>query len=195
MATQTRGGRTVILQGAVRLFTQVGYHGASVRDIARECDVTVPAIYYHFETKQAILQEIMVTVLTEVIAETRGAVLAAGNRPEQQLAAIVRTWVLFHTWRQPEALIGASELRSLDEEGRRRIVALRDEQENLFRGVIQRGVAEGAFRTPYPREAARAIVTMGRSVADWYHIGGKTSPEETAEQYAEFAVALVGAAT
>ncbi|WP_432970069.1 TetR/AcrR family transcriptional regulator [Dactylosporangium sp. CA-233914] len=191
MAMQTRGGRTAVLQGAIRLFTKVGFHGASVRDIARECDVTVASIYYHFSSKQEILQEIMATILTDVIAETRAAVLAAGSGPDQQLRALVRAWVLFHTRRQSEALIGASEIRSLDEDGHRQIVALRNEQENLFRGVVDRGVSEGVFATPYPHQASRAIINMGRTVVDWYHVGGRTSPEQIADEYAELALALV----
>jgi AcrR family transcriptional regulator len=191
MATQVRGGRKVILEAAISLFTSVGYHGASMRDICGQADVSVASVYYHFKSKQEILQEIMVSVLTEVISATRSSLLAASNRPDKQLEALVRCWILFHISRQSEALIGASEIRSLDDEGRRRIVALRDEQENIFRAVVDRGVAEGTFATPFPREAARAIINMGRSIVTWYHVGGPTPPEMIAEQYAELALAMV----
>lgn len=190
---QVRGGKRGVLDGAVRQFTKVGYHGASVRDIAAESDVTVASLYYHFKSKQEILQEIMVAILQDVIAETRAALLGAGSEPSDQLAALVRCWVLFHIERQSEALIGASEIRSLDEDGMRRIVALRDEQENIFRGVVDRGVAEGAFGTPHPREAARAIINMGRSIVTWYHVGGPVSPDEMADQYVELSLALIRA--
>lgn len=190
---QVRGGKKVVLDGAVRMFTKVGYHGASVRDIAAEADVTVASIYYHFKSKQVILQEIMVEILEDVIRQTRSALLTSENQPSAQLAALVRCWILFHIERQSEALIGASEIRSLDAEGTARIVALRDEQENIFRGVIDRGASEGVFATPYPREAARAIISMGRSVVNWYHVDGPTKPAVMADQYAELALAMVRA--
>lgn len=192
MATSgRRGGRAVIVDGAVELFGKVGYHGASTRDIAAAADVTVASIYYHFKSKQQILQAIMVEILSEVIQETRAAVLAAGGGADEQLAALVRTWVLFHIRRQREALIGASEIRSLDAEGLVAIVALRDQQETLFRAVVDRGVTEGTFTTPHPREAARAIINMSRSVVNWYRADGPVAPEEMAATYADLALALV----
>ncbi|HEY1135099.1 MAG TPA: TetR family transcriptional regulator [Nocardioides sp.] len=192
MATSgRRGGRAVIITAAVDLFGTVGYHGASTRDIAAAADVTVASIYYHFKSKQQILQAIMVDILSEVIEETRSAVLSAGSDSEEQLAALVRTWVLFHIRRQREALVGASEIRSLDEEGLTAVVALRDQQETLFRAVVDRGVAAGAFTTPHPREAARAIINMGRSVVGWYRPDGPTTPDAMAATYSDLALAMV----
>lgn len=187
------GGRETILAAAVDNFQRLGYHGTSMRDIARDAGITPASIYHHWPSKQLILQEIMEKVLTDVISLTRAAVLRAGAAPERQLAALMRTWVLFHTSRRPEALIGASEIRSLDETGHRLVVTLRDQQEQLFREVIDRGVTEGAFRTPYPREAARAVINMGYSIAAWYRPGGDLSPDELADRYAVLALGTVAA--
>lgn len=192
---QTDGGtgRANILDAAVENFQRLGYHGTSVRDIARDAGITPASIYHHFSSKQIILQEIMEKVLGDVISLTRAAVLRADGTPGSQLEALVRTWVLFHTSRRAEALIGASEIRSLDEVGRRLVVTLRDHQEQLFRDVVDRGIAEGSFTTPYPREAARAIINMGYSIASWYRPGGELSPDELADRYAALALGTVGA--
>ncbi|MFC8043388.1 TetR/AcrR family transcriptional regulator [Nocardia sp. NPDC057353] len=188
------GGREIILDAAIDNFQRLGYHGTSMRDIARDAGITPASIYHHWPSKQLILQEIMERVLTDVIALTRAAVLRAGGTPERQLAALMRTWVLFHTGRRPEALIGASEIRSLDAAGHRLVVTLRDQQEQLFRDVIDRGVAEGAFATPYPREAARAVINMGYTIAAWYRPGGDLGPDELADRYSVLALGTVGAA-
>lgn len=189
---RVRGGREVVLNAAVSNFMTLGFHGTSMRDIARDAGVTVASIYHHFPSKQEILQDIMTTSLVDVIAATRRAVIAESS-PTAQLRALMTAWVLFHTNRQAEALIGASELRSLDKGGRRLVVALRDEQEQLFREVIERGVAHGELLTPYPREAARAIITMGSSIASWYRAGGDATPDEMARRYADLALAVAGA--
>jgi AcrR family transcriptional regulator len=181
----------VVLRAAIANFTERGYHGTSMRDIARDADVTVASIYHHYPSKQEILSEIMASTLSDVIALTRNALMAAGSSPTDQLDAVVRAWIDFHTTRQAEALIGASELRSLESAGRKLVVALRDEQEGLFRDIIERGVELDEFETPYPHEAARAVINMGRSVASWYRRGGSLSPEELAARYAELALATV----
>ncbi|WP_375000637.1 TetR/AcrR family transcriptional regulator [Aeromicrobium sp. CTD01-1L150] len=191
--TQVRGGRDVVLTAAIDHFQRLGYHGTSMRDIARGANITVASIYHHFPSKQVILQDIMARVLSDVISMTRSALMSAGSSPSEQLSAVMKAWILFHTTRRAEALIGASEIRSLDAQGHRLVVALRDEQERMFRDVIERGVAEGEFDTPYPREASRAIINMGYSVASWYRTGGELSPEQLAERYAVLALGTVAA--
>jgi len=191
VSAQVRGGKDVVLLAAVDNFARLGYHGTTMRDIARDAGITVASIYHHFPSKQRMLQDIMARTLSDLLALTRGALLRAGASPVEQLDAGVRAWVLFHTSRRAEALIGASEIRSLDEPGRRLVVALRDEQEAMFRDVVARGVAEGSFTTPYPREAVRAIISMGNAIASWYRPGGELSAEETADRYAALALATL----
>ncbi|WP_307874572.1 TetR/AcrR family transcriptional regulator [Frankia nepalensis] len=181
----------MVLQSAISNFARVGYHGTSMRDIAGDAGMTVATIYHHFASKQEILQAIMAATLRDVIALTRRALVHAGGSPAEQLTALVSAWILFHTDRQAEALIGASELRSLDTAGRRLIVALRDEQEAMFRDVIEHGTQRGEFLTPYPVEAARAIINMGYSVAAWYRAGAGVTPAEMAARYCELALGVV----
>lgn len=195
----TRNGREVIVAAAVENFTTLGYHGTSMRDIARSAGVTVASIYHHFASKQEILQHVMIGTMSELLAATRSAVdaaVAAGaTTAPERLDALVDAWILFHTTRQAEALIGASEIRSLEEAGRAVLVSHRDEQEALFRSIVEEGVADGAFATRYPREAARAIIEMGSSVSSWYRLGGELSPEEMSVRYRELARGTVGDGT
>ncbi|GAF43549.1 TetR/AcrR family transcriptional regulator [Rhodococcus wratislaviensis] len=190
-AVATGTGRQVILDSAVANMNERGYHGTSMRDIARGADITVASIYHHFASKQEILQDIMVRALHDAIAMTRGALLRSGGAPADQLQALMRAWVMFHTTRQLDAMVGATEIRSLDDAGRRLVVALRDEQEHLFRDVVERGVEEGDFATEFPRDAVRGIINMGQSVCTWWHAAGPLKPEELAERYADLALAMV----
>lgn len=75
---RTRSGRDAILDAAVDRFERLGYHGTTMRDIARGADLTVASIYSHFSSKQQMLQDIMVRVLSDGLALTRSAVLRAG---------------------------------------------------------------------------------------------------------------------
>lgn len=47
--------RERILQVALESFTEQGYDGTSLREIAEQLDVTKAALYYHFKSKDAIL--------------------------------------------------------------------------------------------------------------------------------------------
>lgn len=188
---KTAAVRQLILDSAVRNMNERGYHGTSMRDIAAGADLTVASIYHHFKSKQDILQEIMLQALRDAHGMTRSALLRSGGEPKDQLQALVRAWVMFHTTRREDALVGATELRSLDEPGHRLVVALRDEQENIFRDVIERGVEEGAFRTAYPRDAVRAIINMGQQVCVWWRDDGPLSAQDIADRYCALATAMV----
>ncbi len=57
--SSARGGhhtRRRILKTALPLFSRHGFHGASIRDIARAVGLTEAAIYYHFRSKRAIIR-------------------------------------------------------------------------------------------------------------------------------------------
>jgi AcrR family transcriptional regulator len=75
--------RSRILSAAVRLFGEQGYAGTSVRDIAESLGLTKAALYYHFPSKETILDALLdpfVTELTQIVALTRG-----GSRPAAPL--------------------------------------------------------------------------------------------------------------
>lgn len=186
-----RDGRQAILSAAIRAFQEVGYHGTSMRGIASYAGITAGSIYNHFPSKQTILQEIMTRTLADGIAASRVGLLTAAPTPPAQLRGLMRAWVLFHTERRDEAVVGGSEIRSLDPDGRKVVVSLRDEQEALFRDVVHRGTADGVFATPHPLEAVRAIISMGYTIATWYRADGPRTPEQIADAYAELALATV----
>jgi AcrR family transcriptional regulator len=154
--------------------------------------MTAASLYHHFPNKQDILRVVMTTIMQDVLTTTRDALLRSGAEPSEQLAGLVAAWVEFHANRRVEARVGASELPYLDDEGRRLVVALRDQQEQMFVSVVNRGVQEGVFATAQPREAARAIVNMGTAVASWFRDDGTVTAQDLAQLYARFALSLVG---
>ncbi len=60
--------RERILEVAARLFSEQGFAGTSIRDIADELGVTKAALYYHFPSKDAILGELVAQPLAAVRA-------------------------------------------------------------------------------------------------------------------------------
>lgn len=192
--SRTGDSRASVISAALKCFAARGYFGASMRDIAAEADIGLAGIYHHFGGKQELLQAVMTVTIEDVFASTQASVAAIpDDRPAEQLAALVRAWVEFHTVRQEEARVGASEVHCLEGAGRERVIALRDEQEALFVTTIERGTRIGAFTTPYPREAARAILNMGIAVANWYRLDGDITPHGLAERYAQLSLDMVGA--
>src|SRR3712207_9310375 len=55
-----------IMTAALDAFSENGYHGTTVRDIARRVGVTVPALYYHHENKESILLALLDTAVAHL---------------------------------------------------------------------------------------------------------------------------------
>jgi AcrR family transcriptional regulator len=66
--------RARIQQVAVELFTEHGYDGTSLREIAERLDVTKAALYYHFKSKEDIVASLM-----EDYAQKMDALIAWGR--------------------------------------------------------------------------------------------------------------------
>ena len=54
-----RAKRSEIIETAILAFAEVGYHGASLRDIAARAGLTHPGVLYHFPTKAALLEAVL----------------------------------------------------------------------------------------------------------------------------------------
>ncbi len=185
-------GPRAIVDAAIEAMSLQGYHGTSIRDIAERAGMSNAALYHHFASKQDLLFRIMDRGIDELHRSTVEALAAVGDDPAEQLSAMVRVHVLAHTRDRKGSFIGNTELRSLEPEHRAVIVAKRDRQQRLFDDVVRAGTRAGRFTTPHPREAARAIVTMGTAVAGWYRPEGRLGPAAVAERYVVMALALVG---
>jgi AcrR family transcriptional regulator len=173
-----------ILKAATALFAERGYHGTSVRTLARELGLETASLYYHFPSKQEILFAILDRTLDDLLDGLRRAVAAAG-RAEDQLRAAVRFHVLFHAQRRQEAFVSHSELRSLTPANRRRVLAKRDQYEDRFRGLLTAGVRSGDFQVPDVKLTAAAILSMCTGVALWFSEGGRLAAEAIAARYVE----------
>jgi len=85
----------LILDAARRVFEADGLEGASLRAIAAEAGYTPAALYFHFESKEAIYAE----VLRESLANLRDAIMHAvsrGNAPAARLRAAATAFFRYY---------------------------------------------------------------------------------------------------
>ena len=181
-----------ILEAALELMEQRGYHATSMRDIAAAVDVRAAGIYHWYESKEAIL----VKLQDDFMAELTGVVVAAIERqssPEARMAAAVGAHVRFHGLHSRAAFVTDSEIRALSPRNRTLLIAKRDAYQARFVELIEDGVSSGAFTVPEVRVAAFAILLQCTGVALWYDPQGRLSLDEVTEIHIELALASLGA--
>ncbi len=181
-----------VLSAAIDAFVETGYHGSSMRDLAARAGMSVPGIYHHYPDKQAILVAILDLTMTELHRRVEDARRGAPTGIAE-VRRIVEALALFHTHRQKLAFIGASEMRSLTAANRRRIAESRTRVQHTLDAAIDRAATDGdvAGVLGDRRIAGRAIATMCTSLPQWFNAAGPATPEDTARNYADFAVAVL----
>lgn len=79
--TRAEGARrNEILDAAARLFASAGYVGTSVKDVADACGILPGSLYHHFDSKEALVIE-LVTRYQEELEAVGNAALAAIDDP------------------------------------------------------------------------------------------------------------------
>ncbi|NKF49661.1 TetR/AcrR family transcriptional regulator [Shewanella sp. WXL01] len=61
--------RQAVLDAALTLFVENGFHGTSTASIAKHAGVATGTLFHHFATKDAILTELFVTIKTRFASE------------------------------------------------------------------------------------------------------------------------------
>lgn len=181
-----------VLTAALACFVEQGYHGTTIREVARRAGLSVPGIYHHYSSKHALLEGIAQHAMADLFRRSEAALAEAGTGVEARFRLLIECLVLFHAHRSEHAFIAASEIRSLHDDARAAHIAARDRQQRLLMEVVNDGVAAGVFVTPFPAESARAVITMCTGVAQWYRSAGELSPEDLAARYVVIARAAMG---
>lgn len=183
-----------VLNAAAECFVSLGYHGTTMRDIAARAELSVPGLYHHYPSKQQMLVAVLDACMRDLRWRLDAADAEGGNDPVLRLELLISALVLYHCHRKGLGLIASSEMRSLEQTSRRRIAARRTEVQRLVDTAVLDGAARGRFRTRYPLDASRAVVTMCVAVATWFQMGLALTPEDVAERYVDYAGNILEAA-
>ncbi len=166
------------LAAALEAFVEQGYHGTSIREVASRSGLSVPGLYHHYPSKQALLIGLATVVMTELLERSRAAELDAGDDPSDRFDAVIESLLRFHMFRREQSFVASSEIRSMEPDSRAGYIAQRDEQQKQVDRIVLDGVASGVFEADHPEDASRAVVTMCVAVAVWYRPDGELSPDE-----------------
>jgi AcrR family transcriptional regulator len=180
--TEPRDRRELILARAGELFARKGIAGTTVREVADAVGVLSGSLYHHFESKDAIVDELLTTYFGEVRLKYAD-VLSSGKPSEQRLHDLILASLQLAATQRDAIAIYQAESNYLREQPRfKYIQAATAEVQRSWLEVIEAGVADGSFRDDVdPRVFYRLLRDAVWLSVHWHRPGGEYSTAALAE--------------
>jgi len=180
-------GRTRILDEAARLFLARGYAETTLRDIADAAGVKAGSIYYHFDSKEDLLAEILDQGIERITRTVDEALVSAGPEPATRLRVAIGAHLsaLFQHGPYTAAHVGV--FHGAPEEVRRAGIPARDAYEERWAKLLDAAVEDPGVDLHVVRVA---LLGMMNSTLDWYRPDGPRGLDQVADTIAD--TVLVG---
>lgn len=187
--------RERIVRAAADIYREHGYEGATMIAIARRLDMTAPALYWYFKSKEEILMAFLEHTIADLIAHVRARLQA--QEPARRLRQFMEAYVEWQLQQQElsaayERIYALGQLRnSLPEPQRQRVKALEREFYGLCESLV--AAVRGRRERSAPGRAALAFALIGmvEHLIAWYRPNGKLSVRQIARLYGDLALAMV----
>jgi TetR/AcrR family transcriptional regulator, cholesterol catabolism regulator len=166
VASTTEATREGIVEVAIELFSEIGYHATSVAEIGARTDLQPGALYYHIKSKEDLLWEILRRYTEEALAGAR-RVIGSDDGPVTKLEQLIDVHVAIIVEHRREVLIQMRDADALNEQHARQLLALRQEVQDCWEQVLVAGHRSGEF-VRANRIVANGLLGMMNSISQWY---------------------------
>lgn len=159
--------RADVLAAAVAVFADRGVEAATLSEIARAADVSLPTVERAFSDKEDLLRSAVRAVARQHLARACGA-LPPGSAVEQLRNFCGRGWEILHTPTYAALdRLWVTEVPRYPDLARFYVEEVYGTIHGALVGILERGIAAGEFRPVAPRPAARVILAALVKQAFW----------------------------
>jgi len=185
MATLSAGElrRNQIVEVASSLFESLGYHEASMDEIARHVGIAKASLYYHFDKKELILVEIHREMLDLLIGRQQARVNHFDGTWAEQLREFMSDIVSLMESHPGRLRIFFEAFRELPEDIGKRISAQRKQYRQMLVSLLESGIEAGEFSPHPPEVVSMAILGMCNWTYQWFIPGGRLTSREVADSF------------
>jgi len=178
--------RVEILKSAAKAFRKLGYHGATVEEIASALQMKKGNLYYYFRNKEEILfacHQYSLDRLTQLLDEVQGTADPPDDKLRRLIVAFVHTIL--------DELHGTAlflDLEALTTAHLKAVIVRRDRFEQGVRQVVRQGMDDGLFEAGDPKLLAFALFGAVNWIPRWFNPNGPASSQEIADRFADYLI-------
>ena len=186
-ADANQATRVEILKSAAIAFRRLGYHGATVEQIAATLEMQKGNLYYYFRNKEEILfacHQYSLDRLLVLLAEIERSSATPVDKLRRLIVSFVHTIL--------DELHGTAlflDLEALTPAHRRAVVERRDEFDRGMRRVLLEGKRDGSFHLADAKLLSFAILGAVNWIPRWYRPEGPATSQEIADRFADYLLA------
>ncbi|MCW5747171.1 MAG: TetR family transcriptional regulator [Alphaproteobacteria bacterium] len=178
--------RLRILAAAARVFAQRGYADTRLSDIANEAGTFAGSIYYYFESREELVEEVLRLGVTGVFDAVRDRVeaLAPGTSHRERITAAIETHLSFTLVQSVFAAANQRLFAQVPGEIRQRQIHVHRAYGNYWRKLLEGARRAGEIRRDIDLSVLRLqLLGAINWTVEWYK-PGKRSIEQIAAQLA-----------
>ncbi len=175
-----QNSRADLVQAAGQLFSQKGFYGTSIRDIASARGIRSGSLYAHIESKEDLLFEVVMAG-SDAFIEALSPVLLNPGSAEEKLVEGLKAHIDVVARHLDTSRVFLHEWLLLSPERRELVQKRRDRYEAMWTQIIQSGIDEGVFAPVSLRYARLVLLSVANWVYLWYDPAGPMDPGEMAK--------------
>jgi len=178
--------RAEVVAVAAKLFSERGFRGTSMDDIARELGILKGSLYYWIDSKEALLADVLLGALSKTIEDGKAICAIPNMSAPDRLHALIKSHIHAWTLAPDNFNVALNEAKWLDPADSARWIKERHELEALYREVLRDGIKSGEFDVDERniRIMMNLIFAMMNWFPRWYKPSGFATPEYIAEAIA-----------
>ncbi len=137
--------RQELVNAAVKLFVEKGFHKTTVREIAKEFGMSMGALYDYIRTKEDILFLVCDHIFKSV-SDKLVASLKSEKETKEKLRDAIRDYFIIIDSIQDYTLLLYQETKSLNRKDRNYVLSKEMELTKIFENIIIQGIKEQTFK-------------------------------------------------
>jgi AcrR family transcriptional regulator len=151
--------RKRILDAAIKIFSEYGYKGTSMRMIARRAYISVGGLYLYFKGKDELYLTLMKTRLDDLMGKTRDALKDVRDPAEAMKTFINLRLNYARKHRELILALGRDHGFGFGIDIKRKFFR---QQREVIEEILKKGIASGKFRKYNTQEVAKVIFSLVR---------------------------------